>query len=191
MKVIQRKFTLREIILMLVLVILLFIGLYFWLIYYPIRDQKAKLNEQLDNIALYTTVADTRLLIYNNMQKAIDEIEDIPVEERTRMHKHSEKETEEIIADLKRIFGDTQPQIRYGAFVQDENIIERPISFSITISTAEDPDTAYNKCKTILYDLTHTGRRALLSDLSVSPKDGSVETDELQVSGTITFYELA
>ena len=44
----NRRFTLRETILLLVLVVILFVGLYMGLVYYPLQDHTHDLQEKLD-----------------------------------------------------------------------------------------------------------------------------------------------
>lgn len=202
--VMRHRFTLREIVLLIVLIVVLFVGLYFLLVYYPIRDRKAELNEQIQQVEDRTVITDARLIVYNRMQDAIDEIELIPEAERTRMHKSTDEERAALYKSFGEIFSiASQVDLTYPATSQDGNVVRRPVYFSFTIpvavaSDASDSDvaaaaeTAYEKCKTIFFNLTHNdNRRSLLSNVTLTPKNGNVVTDEISVSGTITYYEIA
>lgn len=190
----NRKFTLRESVLLGVLVVVLFVGLYFMLVFYPIRARIAEIDAEREEIALQDSVADIRLQVYNQMQAAIAEINKVPEAERTHMNKSTDSETQQIVAMLETIFAGTKPTITYQPLTQsDEGIVQRVINFSFLVETGPEahPETAYERGKAILDALTNTGRRSLLSNLSVSPTNGNVATDDLRVTGTITFYELA
>lgn len=194
MNVMKRKFTLREIILLLILVALLFVGLYFFLVYYPMQNKINEVKEEQEQVLIDTELADAKLEVYNSMKEAIAEIEKIPEDQRTRMYKHTDEERRRIKDNLDRIFKNNTVNYSFyfGTVTQEGNVVQRPIRFSFDVPVSEGSDSAYNKCKTILYELTHMEhRRVQISNISLSPANGSVETDELSVSGTITFYELA
>ena len=46
-----RRFTLREKILMLVLIVILLLGLYFFLVFYPVRNQLEDIDAQMQDVA--------------------------------------------------------------------------------------------------------------------------------------------
>lgn len=188
--VMRRRFTLREIILMVVLVAVLIVGLFFLLVYYPIRSRMNDIRIETEQVQYDTDIAEGRRQFYEFMQGEIAKIEQIPEDERTRMYAHSDEEDQWILDRLENIFAGTKPEIRYSASEQG-GIYRLVINFTFSLSTAAPDNTAYDQGKRILYDLTHTGRRSQLSNLIVSPGQGNVATDDLTVSGVITFYELA
>ena len=59
-KYLKRRFSLREIIFMIILVAVLFFGLYFWLVYYPIQDRIAEFNAKKDELQLAIDVDKAR-----------------------------------------------------------------------------------------------------------------------------------
>ena len=193
-KGINRKFTLREIILMLVLVVVLFIGLYFLLVYRPVNDRINELNDQIQKTRDDELSADIRLITYNRMKDAAEEIKKLPEDERTYMHKHTDEETAAIITDLGDILKDTSPRLSYGSFTESNGVVRWPITFDFTLSIDLGPDTAYNLVWDILYEMTHRElRRCQLGNITLTPGDNSGDLENaasIHVSGSITFFEL-
>lgn len=191
MNVMNRKFTLREIILLIVLIAVIFIGIYFLLIYYPVQNEIDDIQQKKEQLLKDSEEADRNLIIYNSMYNALEEIEKIPDDERTKMYKDTVEETEFIQKELSKIFDVALPSKRFGESVTNDNIVQWRIQITgLTIPTS-DPETAYLKFKKMLIALKNLGRRMLINDFSLTPGDGNIETDEIKASITITFYELA
>lgn len=190
--IMRHRFTLREIILMIILAVVFFIGLYFLLVFYPVNNRIDELNKELQSVELADAEASADLAVYNRMKAAVEEIKKIPEDERTYMHFHTEEETAAINKDLSEIFAGTKLSTRRSVSNSGNNIIARRIDFTFTVSASEDPEVAYGKTKTMLYELTHRdNRRCLLGDLRLSPVGGDLENaSEISVSGYIIFYEL-
>ncbi len=197
MKALNRKISVREAILLIVLVLALVVGCYFLLVYYPIRDRESALADEMEAVELRDTVASARLETYKMMMEAIAEIEKIPEAERTEIPIYNETTERELLTRLHIIFDDlTEPNVTYNEpRLNSYNIYERVVNFSFKVElddeNPEGPQTAYEQTKTILTRLTkELKHRSMLSRLTVSPDSGSIFSSEaLTVSGTITFYE--
>lgn len=190
--IMRRKFSLREIIMLVVLVVVLFVGLWFMLVYYPVRNRINDIQQQKEELALQNDVAAMRLATYNRMKDAIADIEQTGDE--TYMHDFGTAEDTKILDDFRDILGRTKDwNVTAQTPVQrDSNVVACAYSFSFGISDVLEPDTAYEKLKSMLTDLmTRDKRRCLMGRLSISPSGGDLENAEsITVSGNITFYEL-
>lgn len=190
MNAMRHKFTLRETILLILLFVILAVGLYFFLIFYPLQNRISEIEAQREEVAFDNDVADARLIVYNRMKSEIAEIEKIPEDQRTKMYKYDQSEKEAILSLMYRIFGDNVQSLNYSER-QNGNIWEITINFSFTLDVDSDTTLPYERGKTILHELTNTGRRSQISNLSISSRDGNIADNTLMVAGTITFYELA
>lgn len=198
MNVMRHKFTLRETILLILLFVILAVGLYFFLIFYPIQNRISEIETQREEVAFDNEIADARLIVYNRMQAEIAEIEKIPEDQRTRMYKYTPEEKENILSLMYTVFGDNVQSLSYKENPNGK-ILEFVINFTFRLEEVTkvltDPETAatapYEQGKQILHALANTGRRSQISNLSISAANGDIATGGLTVSGTITFYELA
>ena len=178
-----RSFTRREIILMLVLVLVLLVGLYFLVVHYPITERLAEIEDERDEIAFNTEVAQMRSQLYQSMKSELDEIFAMPENEITVMPEYDNNQT--LLNYLHIIFEGTDVALSQDSPSVNGNIVTRNIRFSFTAES-------YDQAKLILGQLTGTGYRCLMHSVSLVPaeNDHEVEDGPLKVSGTITFYEL-
>lgn len=179
--VMNHKFSNREKVLLLVMVLILLVGLYFYLVHYPITNRTAEIAEEQDELLVQQTVADSRLKKYNDMKTELEEIFSMPEDEITRMPDFDNRET--LLNYFNVIFAGTDQVLTFDEVRFDGNIAKRAMRFSFTASS-------YDKAIEVLTKLTESGYRCLLDSLSVSPSDGNVRTGVLRISGTITFYEV-
>ena len=182
--VLTRRFTRREIVLMLVLVLIFLIGMYFYLVHYPITQRLEEIETERDEIAFNTEIAEMRLGVYQSMKAELDEIFAMPEDEITVMPEYDNIET--LINYFHFVLNGTDPVLNYDAVTVNGKIAMRTIRFSFTAA-------GYDQAKLILGQLAGTGYRCLMQSVSIVPDEngGEVETGALKVSGTITFYELA
>lgn len=176
-----RSFTRREKIVLAIVAIAFFIGLYFLVIHYPIKTRLKEIDLEKMEVEDQTTVAMAMAERYRLMSEELDEIFSLPEEEITVMPPYDNKQT--LTLYFYNVFADTAPNLRFDNVKIEGNIASRSISFSFT---ADD----YESAKAILQQLTGTGFRCLMQNVALSPTEGSIEEDELRVSGNIVFYEL-
>lgn len=176
-----RRFTTREKILLLLLIVILLVGLYFFLVYYPIKKDLEEIDQQKLDVAEKQDIADIREGIYDKMQAELEEIFKMPEDQITTMPDYDN--VEDLMRKFNVIFEGTKYTLSFSVEQAKDGIVTRPIQFTFRADN-------YEKAKTVIDDLTHTGYRCLLTNLSVSPASGDVESDALSISGTITFYEV-
>ena len=184
-KYLSRKFTLRELILLAVLLVILLIGLYFWLVFYPIQDRQTQLEEDRAELALQIQVAEQREANYDRMSKELEDILKLPENERTFMPKYQNDEA--LYAQFDVIFaGITNRTITNtgNTLLEDDGIYSRTFTFNFRCDS-------FDQAKEILIALTHTPYRSLMNGLTISPSNGSVADDSVTVNTTVIFYELA
>lgn len=193
----KRRFTTREIILMLVLLAILFVGLYFWLVYYPINDKIAEVEKERDDLQLQLAVLHAREEQYDKWSKELEEIYKIPESDRTYMPEYNNVRA--LADEFGKIFQGLEPSISYPSAIlnEDETVYIRTVQFSFKIEGVDSPHfaTDYKKARDVLDQLTHLEYRNLLTSLNISPSDrngeGNIYTDSLTISCTMIFYELA
>lgn len=187
MSFLNRSFTRREIVLLLVLVLLLIVGLYFYAVHYPIVNRMAEINAEEEDVLFKTDVAKTRQGIYNNMKTELDEIFKTPEDELTVMPEYSNFQT--LLNHFNTIFDGHEPVLSFDTVTFNGNIAARTVRFTFLASDWEEG-------REILTQLTDTGYRCLLDSLSFTSDDSRdndnffVESSPLKISGSITFYEL-
>lgn len=179
--VMTHKLSNREKVLLLVLVLVLLAGLYFYVVHYPITNRLDEIELERDDLLVSQAVADTRLQIYNDMQAELEEIFAMPEDEITVMPAYSNRET--LLLYFDKIFAGTSQVLNFDDERETDNIVERTVRFSFNADS-------YAKARQVLTDLTvGSGYRCLLDSLTVSPVEGNIESGALRISGTITFYE--
>lgn len=188
MSFLNRSFTRREIILLLVLALLLILGLYFYAVHYPIVNRTAEIDAEMDDVLFKLDVAKTRQGIYNSMKTELDEIFKLPEDELTVMPEYSNFQT--LLNHFNTIFDGHEPVLSFDTVTFNGNIAARTVRFTFLASDWEEG-------REILSQLTSTGYRCLLDSLSFTSAGGDtnredfyVESSPLKISGSITFYEL-
>ena len=182
--VLNRSFTRREQVLILVLVLAALVGLYFYAVHYPIVNRLEEIETEQEEIALRTEVAEKRASQYRAMKAELEEIFAMPEDQITVMPEYDNFQT--LMNYFNVIFLGTDPVLNFDAVRTSGKIATRTVRFSFTAE-------GYAQAKHILDQLTDTGFRCLLDSVSLVPSesDGEVELSPLRVSGTVTFYELA
>lgn len=169
------KFTTREKVLLIVLIVILLIGLYFLLVFYPVRREHARIAAELEDTESHIEVEKIVTQLYDEMKEDLE-----TMNKETYMPKYDN--FEELAFKLNEIFADVEEDLRYSES-ESGGIVSRVINFSFEAS-------GYQQAKQILKALVTTEYRSLLGNLTLSPKSGDVANNGLTVSGSITFYEV-
>lgn len=177
----MRSFTKREKIVLLLLSLVLVAGFYFLAIHYPVKTRLAEIEVEKVEVEDQTTVAMAMAQRYRSMKNELDEIFALPEDEITVMPLYDNRQT--LTLYFYEVFKDTAPNLSFGNVKTEGNIAQRTISFNFTAES-------YESAKSILQQLTGTGFRCQLQNVTLSPAEGDVESDEIKVSGSIIFYEL-
>lgn len=178
----NRSFSRREKLLMIILVLILLVGLYFFVVHYPIEERMDEIADETDEVLFQAEVANQRFETYNMMKSELDEIFKMPEDELTVLPKYPNKET--LLLYFNTIFAGTDMSLNFDAERTLENdVVERAMRFSFTANS-------YEHAREVLTNLTGTGYRCLMDAVSFAPVEGGLENGSIRVSGTITFYEL-
>ncbi len=179
---INRNLSRREKVLLLVLVLIGLIGLYFYLVHYPIVNRMSEIENERGEVADQQIVADARSAVYKSMKDELDVIFAMPEDKITVMPNYDNIQV--LMQQFNTIFANVSPELSFDTVTVSDGVAVRTMRFSFAAS-------GYEEAKEVITNLTGTGFRCLLSGLTLSPSDGDVETNELHVSGVITFYENA
>ncbi len=179
---IKRSLSRREKVLLLVLALIGLIGLYFYLVHYPIVNRMAEIENERGEVADQQIVADARSTIYKSMRSELDEIFAMPEDKITVMPEYDNIQV--LMQHFNTIFANVNPELSFDSVTVSDGVAVRTVRFTFSAS-------GYDEAKEVIKNLTGTGFRCLLSGLTFSPTDGDLETNGVRVSGVITFYENA
>ena len=176
----NRRFTRREKLLLLLLALIGVMGLYFYLVHYPVTSELAEIDAQRADVADQYAIAQCWSASYKSMREELDEIAKMPEGSVTVMPDYDNSQA--LIRYFDTIFAGVSPELDYSARELGGGVYERTVRFSFY---AWD----YGDAREILSDLLSTGWRCQMTEVSLVPEEGDLETDLLRVTGTIVFYE--
>lgn len=189
-KFLKRRFTLREIAFLIVLLLVLFVGLYFLLVYYPIKDRVDALRIEQDVVDKEIADATVTKADYDAMQKELEEIYKLEESERTYMPDHSTAR-KTLTDEFGRIFGTIVPSINYDdqrTPAEDDTVYIRNVSITFEAES-------YDHARELLDKLMNIGTPRIRSQMTrlyfgLSGGASHVQEGKLTVSCNILFYEL-
>ena len=179
MKILSRDFTIKEKILILVLLVFLLGLAYFQFVDKPVRT--ALENAASEKAALTTelTAVKAKVAQLEKMQNEIDSIQKTGAYAKMPSYDNS-KEVYKLFND---VLGPMNFDITFSNREKSGNIVRWNISLRFTA-----PDRA--AVKQALREITECSYRCLISDLTITPVSGrSGASDTLSVSVSFTFYE--
>lgn len=180
----NRNFTVRELTLSFVLIAIVFLGLYFGLVYYPLSARSAEVNAQLEEASVQLNVEKVKKAEYDMMR---EEIERIKADgDTTVMPPYNNNAQQEALqAKFSTILAGMAGNVGYGGEPRLEDGVRiRNVSISFTA-------TSYEQAKKTLHSLLTTGFRCSLTTLSLSCPDGEITSaNSVTVRCNIAFYEL-
>lgn len=193
-KHLKRRFTVLEIVIVCLLGLALFLGIYFGAVYYPWATRMDTVERELASTEALLTAAQIRKAEYD-MMKA--ENEKTAGEDRAVMPPYDQNRQQGVLNELFTgiLSGTRDWRISYGGepSLNADGVRVRNVSFSFTVdgeSTAEGA-TVYGKTKSVLHALMSTGYRCSMSTLSLTPSPSDLENaTSIGVSCSINFYEL-
>ncbi len=192
-KYLNRKFTLRESLLLILLAVVLCLGLYFGLVYYPVHTNATKTSRELAAVQGEIAAAEDEQRKYNAMKDELNSMD-----KSTVMPQYKNNEQQEVLRALfETIFTGIEGYvINYPSITSPSpGVRVRTVSVTFTINEANKGDAVdvYHKVKSILSDLMSTGYRCSMQDLTLAPSGGNdlEHATEIQVTRcSILFYEL-
>lgn len=175
-----RRFTLREKILLLIFILILLVGLYFFFVFYPVHNSLTEIDTEKQALEDRIMIQEARKGIYDDMKEELEEIFALPEDQITYMPDSDNRQ--DLMIKFHAIFEGIEETINYGSANLSNGIYSRTFSFSFNISSFEE-------AKRVVTELTRTGYRCLLNNISVSPSNSSdIEEGSLHISTSITFY---
>lgn len=189
-----RKFSLREKIFLLILVVILLVGLYFLLVHYPIVNRNKEIDEEMEQVQTDQLLLNIQKTERDKIkaEKDIIDAQEAAGENVTFMPTYDNfaelnKKLDEIFAAAKAKFEDEKDidrRLNWSKSIDEEaGRVTRTLSFSFACKS-------YEEAKFILDELAHTDWRSLLTNVSISAtQDENLMSSAVSVSGSITYYE--
>lgn len=180
MKVLKRKFTLKETILIIVLAVIILGLAYYKFVDEPVRSQTESAETQAESLETEKTIVTAQLTNLRKMENELSEAE--AGGEATYMASYNNSAEE--IAFLNTIF--YKPRVSNYSFgfsdvTKDGNQIRRNVSISYSTSS-------YDEAMAIIEDLSESHLRLVIGNVSASVGNSRDES-VYSVSLTITFFE--
>ena len=175
----NREFTTRESITILVLVIIVMLICYFRLFLKPVNNaiETAKYEQQALEVE-----RDAAIQRVQNLQSMEANLADIQGDSSAAIMGSYNNSKEEIKIINDALEGVTSYDLSFEDVTRDGDLIRR--SFDLRFN-AESYDTAEN----VLRKIASSQYRCLISDISINSKASNVKTSTVSVSVTATFYE--
>ena len=204
--IMQRKFTLRERILIIILVGVLLVGLYFFLVFYPVQNRLKDLEQENEALTLKEDVAKIREARYDSMKAELEEIAKMDPNEVTEIPKFNNLNRIILIIDsiLEQIGGSVNPDTISGESSGNIYVRTVPLNFTVSGFESEEIPTNYAKTKSVIYALTHIEYKELdketqqevvhryrsqMSNLTISGSGNVTTGESLTISCNLIFYE--
>ncbi len=183
----KRVFSRREIALMLILALTALAGIYFYAVYYPVRDRMEAIAAEREDVLLQMDTANARLARYNDMKAQLEEIFALPEDRLTVIPAYDNLQA--LLRHFNTVFEGREPVLIFDAVKLNGSLAQRTVRFTFTAQ-------GWEQARETLARLTGTGYRCLMDPLSITPAEGDgedpggVQRSALKVTGSVTFYEL-
>ena len=179
MKFLSRGFSIKEKVLILVLLLVLLGLAYYEFVDQPVRNSIDKAESEKDAYQVELSTINSQIAKYESMKNEIDSVSGSGVYALMPSYNNS-KTVNQLLNDVLGSLGYT---ITFANVAPTGgNMVRRNISIQFT---APDEDTVQD----VLYKLTNCGYRCLIGDLSCAPSSSSSGSGYMSVSTTVTFYE--
>ena len=181
MKILSRDFTLKEKVLLLVLVVLL-LGLgYYWFVDQPVRQQLENCAAQESSLQIELTAVQRKAAELERMKT---ELEAIQARDGVSLMSsyNASKEEVKLLNDV--LAGTEQYAISFSDVSREGDQIRRNFSLQFTAPNHQD-------IARILGQLAESSQRCIIADIRCSRERGRTEEDagKFTVDATATFYE--
>lgn len=179
---INREFTTREKVMLLVLAVLLLVVGYCKFFLTPLQTELETQQQRLEDVQSSVIVEQTKLAQMKQMQQKMDELKaegavpdaEVPVFDNV----------ENVMLQLNAILAQAQEySLSFASTATDENgIVTRPVELTFTAGS-------YTVVRSIINDLYHCPYRCAVSDIAEQSELDLSTDGEIHVSLTVTFYE--
>ena len=180
MKKLNREFTTREKLLILLLCLIL-VGLaYYQFVDQPVRTALTNAHAERDSLNTELTDVQAKLKVMRRMRDEMEDVTGSGTVSEMRSYNNSKPE----IALLNDILRDTpEYSITFANVTRDGDQIRRNFSLSFTADS-------YETVQRVIKQLTNSPYRCLVGDLKISvARGGTMEEGPISVNATATFFE--
>ncbi len=178
MKILSRDFTIREKIIILILLVLLLGLAYYQFVDKPVRSALETAANEKAALETELTAVKTKVAQLEKMKNEIDDITKTGAYAKMPSY-DNQKEVYKLLND---VLGATGYNIQFSNRVQSGNMVRRNITLRFS---ADSRDTI----KKALKQLTGSDYRCLIGDMTITPVNGRNIKENYTVTATITFYE--
>lgn len=178
---IKKKFTLRETVMVVFLVVLLVGVVYYMGFYQPTTAEIALIQQQVVDADSQIAAASAKIASIDAMQAELDEIFSRPEDEITEIAPYDNAKA--VMAQLNGILAlSNEYNLSFQEpTVQADGTVRRVISMSFSCAN-------YSVARVILENLANNQWRCLVSNLSISASEDFTQ-ESVSVSATVTFFE--
>jgi preprotein translocase subunit SecF len=179
---INREFTTREKIMLLVLAVVLLAVGYFRFFLTPLQSEIETQQQRQAEVEDSVLLAEKKLMTQKQMQSKIDELKESGTVPDAEVAEYDN--IENVMLQLNAILSQADEySLSFDAVSTDDNgTVTRPVELTFTASS-------YTAARSIINNLYQCPYRCAVSDISES-SDTDLSTDgEIQVDLTVTFYE--
>lgn len=177
----NRAFSQREKVLLLVLTALVLAVGYMKLFYEPLQIERTEQEQRLAAAQDSLLIEQTRLARMRAMEAELEEWEASGANQDAELPLYDNVENVMIqldaILSAAREYSLTFDQAQFG-----EDLVSRPVQMTFTAG-------GYAAARSILNDLYHCWYRCALSDISISAEEDIARESEVAVTLTVVFYE--
>ena len=180
--VINRQFSTREKVLLIVLVLIIVSALYYLFIFQPVTDRTKQAESSAADLETQLVALDTRVAQIKRMQKSVEEYANNGHIVSIMPSYNAGKQ--ELVFLNSTLAASQDYYVGFTNITREGNQIRREFALKFTVDS-------YSDAEDILNVLEHSDLRCLISDFSVKPveQDQMVEEGEVEASCVATFYE--
>lgn len=191
-KYLKHRFTLRETILLWILFGVLMVGLFFGLVFYPIRSRTQDLQTELDAVAEERAETEATKADYDMMKAELKRLE--TEGDDTVMPASNGVHSRELQDKVDAILVGIDHGYRASITDLQDGVVQRSVRLDFTVNetnkgAADIP--VYEKVRDVLAKLVTTGYRCSMSSLNLNPNGTNLrDANSIAVSTVIEFFEL-
>lgn len=172
----MRKLTVRECVLLAVLVVLVLVSAYVMFFYTPMKDRLTALEQESQDLTAELEIARIRTGRMDEMERELDRVF---AENPNPTGLPTFDNLKQVMFELNTILADTEDYtLSFGTVSDAEKLVRRSISLSFQTSD-------YSSAKEILRRLSDSRYRCMMDDLSIS-----MEGEGVSVGAIIVYFEI-
>ena len=179
MKNLFKGFSIKEVIIISVLVLFLLGVAYYQFVDSPVRSSLASAASEKESLNTELTAVRAKIAQLEKMKNEIDDIQATGAYAKMPSYDNSK----EVYKLLNDVLGDMGYTITFSDHVKNGDIVRWNITLSFTA-----PDRA--TVKRVMKDIAASNYRCLISDMSLTPVTGkTLSANSVSVTASVTFYE--